>query len=250
MGNKHGLLSFIAGLAAIILLSGCGQSLHRGMVGNTYVSTARPAISLSVKDMPLMLAGRGICNMEWTGMMGGLPVQVWLAVYGQGGLDPMAITAQAQLPTGWVWDGIMRQPFSVDDSVEVFNGVNYQGCTYIINSANDPFGLLAPATQPDGQPQLWIARTYMARYNFNNDKIILQYREPLPSDITSLTALPLGRGDYLLAFAERARSCFIVAAPPANAAEATDGYANEIQWEKMGQNFLGSVSRNEALFTR
>lgn len=233
-----------------VLLYGCGQALHRGMIGNTYVSTARPAISLSVTDLPLLMAGKGMCNMDWTGMLGGLPVQVWLAVYGQGGLAPMAITAQAQLPQGWIWDGIMRQPFSVDDSVEVFNGVNYQACTFIVNPASDPFGALVTGSQADGQPQQWLVRAFAARYNFNNDKIILQYREPLPDGITSLTALPLGHGDLLTNFAERARKTFVVAAPPANANEAQEGYASDIQWDKMGQNFLGTVSRNEALFSR
>lgn len=31
------------------------------------------------------------------------------------------------------------------------------------------------------------------RFNFDSDKIVLEYREPLPEDITSITALPLGR---------------------------------------------------------
>lgn len=220
------------------------------MVGQMYVSTARPAISLEAKGMPLLTAGSGFCNLFWSGMLGGLNIQVWLAAYGEGGLSPLAIVAQAQTPQGWYWDGIMRQPFSVNDSVEVFNGTDYQACTFIVNPANDPFGNLVTGVQPDGQPQLWLTRSFAARYNFNNDKIILQYREPLPAAITSLTALPLGYGDYLQQFEQRARSAFTVGNAPQNVSGIVSGYANDIQWQYMGQEFLGTVSKYENLQMR
>ena len=43
------------------------------------------------------------------------------------------------MPQGWYWDGIMRRPFSVDEGVEeVFDGVGYQACTYIMDNGRDP----------------------------------------------------------------------------------------------------------------
>lgn len=245
--SNYKLLAIIA--LFILTLAGCMGALQRGMMGETYISTARPAISLSVNNMPLMTAGRGMTNLFWSGMAGGLTIDVWLAVYGTGGLAPMAIVAQAQTPQGWYWDGIMRRPFSVDDSVEVFNGVSYQACTFIVDPANDPFGELVTGVQPDGQPQLWLTRAYAARYNFNDDKIILEYREPLPQGVTTLTALPLGQGNLLLEFAERARNAFVVGPAPANPQGVVQNYAQGIQWQFMGQNFLGTVSQN-AVFNR
>lgn len=232
-------------LACCIALCGCAQSLQRGMLDNAYISTSRPSISVKAKDLPLMASGEGICNMYDTGMLGGLTVQMWIAVYGTGGLAPMAITAQAQVPSNWYWNGMMSRPFSVDNGTAAFNGVTYEAWTYIVDPAKDPFGAYVSGIQPDGQPQLWVARAFAARFNFNVDKIILEYREPLPPAITSLTALPLGYGDFLLQFAERARNAFIVGPAPVDPAGVQRGYIRGMQWQFMGQGFLGSVTQND-----
>lgn len=227
------------------LLAGClGGSLQRGMLGNAYVSTARPSITVEAKNMPLLTAGRGLCNMAWSGMAAGLPIEVWLAVYGQGGLSPLAIVAQAQTPEGWYWDGIMNPPFSVDVGTETFGGVSYQASTFIVNPARDPFGQLVTGVRADGQPQLWIVRAFAARYNFNDDKIIMEYREPLPDGVTELTNLPLGQADLLRGIAQRARETFSVGPGPVNPSGVVRGYANNVQWQYMDQKFLGSASQN------
>lgn len=243
--SKKAVLLLLAGF----LLWGCSQSLQRGMLGTTYISTARPAISIAVPNMPLMLSGEGTANMFWTGVLGGLPIDLWLAVYGTGGLAPMAIVAQAQVPQNWIWDSDMIKPFSVDHGNEAFGGTDYQACTFIVNPQKDPFGALVTGVQADGQPQLWLVRAFQARYNFNQDKIILQYREPLPQGITSLTALPLGQDKLLQEFAQRARQAFAVGALPAENIKTQSGYAEGIQWQYMEQNFLGTVSRLD-LFLR
>lgn len=236
-------LSLALLLSFPLLMSACADALQRGLLGQAYISTARPSITLEAKNMPLMTGGRGMANLQWTGMLGGLTIDVWLAVYGEGGLSPLAIVAQAQVPSGWYWDSIMRRPFSVDEGTEVFNGVAYQACTFIIDPAQDPFGTLVTGVKPDGSPQRWMVRAFAARYNFNDDKIIMEYREPLPDGIESLTALPLGSGDLLLSFAQRAREAFQVSNGPKNPQGVTDPYANAIQWQYMGQGFLGSASQ-------
>lgn len=243
ISTRRRLLPALLSLALLAVACGCTGALQRGMLGTRYVSTARPNISLEARNMPLLTAGQGMPSLLWTDMLGGLPIQVWLAVYGTGGLAPMAIVAQAQTPQGWYWDGIMRRPFSVDEAVEVFDGVGYQACTFIVDPANDPFGALVTAVRPDGQPQRWMVRAFAARYNFNDDKIIMEYREPLPDGVETLTALPLGQADLLAGFEQRARDAFVVSAAPADLAGLKTGYAQGVQWQFMGQSFLGTASR-------
>lgn len=240
---------FFAILAiALLALPGCMNALQRGMLGNAYISTARPSITLEANDMPLLTAGEGTCNLAWSDMLGGLPITVWLAVYGQGGLAPMVIMAQAQTPEGWHWDGILRRPFSINDSVEVFNGQDYQACTFIIdNMERDPFGSLVTGVTTEGTPQPWLVRAYAARYNFNVDKIIMEYREPLPPYITSLSQLPYGQSDFIRNFEQRARDAMRVAPGPANPTGVKTSYANNIQWQYMGQSFLGTTSQDSTL---
>lgn len=240
-------LTLLILLSFPLALAGCSEALQRGLMGQSYISTARPSITLGVKNMPLLTGGQGMASLENTGMLGGLTVDVWLAAYGEGGLSPLAIVAQAQLPQGWYWDGILQSPFSVDQGAETFNGVSYQAWTYVIDPADDAFGALVTGVKPDGSPQKWMVRAYAARYNFNQDKIILQYREPLPEGIESLSSLPLGQGDLLIAFAQRARDAFQVSDGPKDPSGVTDPYANDIRWKYMGQDFLGSASQYPVL---
>lgn len=232
--------------------AGCTGAQQRGMLGSMYVSTARPAIAMEAKNLPLRTAGRSVVNLTWSSVLGGLPVQVWLAVYGATGpQSPMAIVAQAEVPDGWYWDGIMRRPFSVDEGVEIFDNVAYQACTYIVDGNRDPFGaLVKDVPTADGQESVrWIARGFAARYNFNEDKIILEYREPLPAEITSLSALPFGQADFVRGFEQRAREAFIVGPLPSGTLQIKQGYAQGIQWQYMDQRFLGTVSKYDIFST-
>lgn len=236
-------------LLSLVLLCGCADALQRGMLDEAYISTARPSITVAVPAMPLMASGQATANLFWTGMMGGLNVEMWIAVYGEGGLAPLAIVAQAQTPQGWHWDGMMRQPFSVDEGIEIYDGVEYQACTFIVNPASDPFGYLVTGVQTDGQPQLWLTRSFQARYNFNVDKMIYEYREPLPEGVTDLSALPFGQAALLADFAQRARSAFNVSAGPKNPQGVKDGYIQGLQMKYMGQKFLGTASPDAIINT-
>ncbi|MBD5538769.1 MAG: DUF4851 domain-containing protein, partial [Desulfovibrio sp.] len=236
-------VALVLAVVLVAALIGCRGALQRGILGSAYVSTARPDIAIEAVDMPLLTGGRGSASLIWSDMLGGLPIQMWLAVYGQGGLSPLAIVAQAAVPQGWYWDSIWPHIQSVDVGVEVFGGVAYQACTYIVDPSRDPFSGLVTTVQPDGSPQLWLARYFAARFNFNDDKIIMEYREPLPEGVVSLSALPYGQADLLAGFAQRARDAFAVRTAPQSLAGLQTGYIQGILWQYMGQNFLGSASK-------
>lgn len=236
-------MAFILALVLMTALMGCKGALQRGMLGSTYVSSARPDIAIAARNMPLLTAGRGTASLIWSDMLGGLPIDMWLAVYGQGGLAPLAIAAQASVPQGWYWDSIWPHPQSVDEAVEVFNGVDYQACTYIVDPALDPFSGLITSVHPDGSPQLWLARYFAARFYFNDDKIILEYREPLPEGVESLSALSYGQSEMLADFEQRARAAFVVSVAPQNPGNVNTSFIQGIRWKYLGQNFLGTASK-------
>ncbi len=236
-------LALVLVVALVAAVAGCRGALQRGMLGTAYVSTARPDIAIEARNMPLMTAGRGMASLIWSDMLGGLPIQMWLAVYGEGGLAPLAVVAQAAVPQGWYWDSITSHPQSVDETVETFGGVGYQACTFIVDPARDPFSGLVTAVHPDGSPQLWLARSFAARFNFNDDKIIMEYREPLPEGVESLAALPFGHSELLAGFEQRARDAFAVSVAPQELAGVKTGFIQGIRWQSMGQNFLGTASR-------
>ncbi len=227
----------------LVLTTGCNAALQRGMVGPVYVSTARPAISLAVKDMPLIAGGQGQANLDWTGVMGGLPVSVWMAAYGQGQpRSPLAIVAQVELPQGWYWNSDSTPPFSVDQATEVIGDTPFVACTFIVDSSRDPFAQLA-GVQQDMPPMRWLVRSFTSRFNFNTDKVILEYREPLPPQMEFLEVLTIGQTDQLKAFEQRARSAFAVGAVPGNLTGLADPYIQNVRWQFMDQRFLGTASR-------
>ena len=192
----------------------------------------------------------GASRLTSSGAMGGLIVDSWITVYGKGdGVSPLAIVAHGEVPDGWYWDGIMRHPFSIDEGVETIGGVGFQACTYVTSEKRDAFLPLedpegARILAQDGQPpRRWLARMFANRFDFDNDKIVLEYREPLPEDITSITALPLGRADYIAAFEQRAREAFVVETSGIPAAGIMQQRGiGALQWRYMDETFWGTVS--------
>lgn len=220
------------------------------MQGNAYVSTARPAISMKAVGMPLITGGEGNPNLNWTGVVGGLPVRMWVAVYGKGTVQsPLAVVALADAPTGWYWDSDGYRPFSVDKGVEIYNNVGYDACTYIVSGKQDPFAAVAGATD-ESKPSSWLARSFAARYNFNDTKVVMEYREPLPENLAGQQNLTNGQTDQLRAFEQRAHAAFAVAPLPENLADIKRGYAKNILWQYMDQRFLGTVSQYDVLSTK
>ena len=174
-------------LCLVIMLAGCVAGQQRGLVGDTYVSSSQPALALKARDLPLMGSMTGASRLTSSGAMGGLLVDSWVTVYGKGdGASPLAIVAHGEVPNGWYWDGIMRHPFSINEGVETIGGVGFQACTYVTSEKRDAFLPLedpegARILAQDGQPpRRWLARMFANRFNFDSDKIVLEYREPRP----------------------------------------------------------------------
>ena len=240
---------FCLTLCLVALMAGCTGAQQRGMQGNAYVSTARPGISMQAVNMPLITGGEVSVNLDGSGVIGGLPLNAWLAVYGKGDpQSPMAIVAMAEVPEGWYWDSDGQRPFSVDKGVEVFNNVGYAACTYIVDSKKDPFSVVA-GLNDESKPMRWLVRGFAARYNFNDIKVVMEYREPLPENLAGQQALADSMTDQLKAFEQRANAAFAVAAVPQNTSGIINGYANNIRSQYFDQRFLGTVSKYE-IFTR
>ena len=235
-----------AAAALLVLAAGCTSALQRGMQGDAYVSTARPAISMKAVGMPLITGGEGTASLNGTGALGGLPVRTWLAVYGKGSArDSLAVVALADAPYGWYWDSDGYRSFSVDKGVEIFNNVGYDACTYIVSGKYDPFAAVAGV--PEGATTSWLARSFAARYNFNDTKLVMEYREPLPENFAGLKTLPSGQTEQLRAFEQRAHAAFAVGPLPENLSGIQRSYAKNILWQYMDQRFLGTVSQYDVI---
>ena len=237
----------LALLAACCLTACTLVSQQRGVVDGRYVSSTRPAISVGVNNsLPLTAAGRGNAYLKDDVLISGLPINMWIATYGNAQTKAMAVIAQAEVPPNWFWDGDMRRPLSINEAVEVIDGQDFQACTFTENRSRSPFARIA-ASATDSGPEVWVVRAFAARFNGDRDKIILEYREPLPADIPDISTMPYGRGGFIAEFEERAKKVFCIGLPP-KGITVPQAFAQGIQWQYIGKKFLGTASRNERLY--
>ena len=237
----------LAVLTACFLTACTLAGQQRGVVDGRYVSTTRPAISVGINNsLPLTAAGRGNAYLKDDVLISGLPVDMWIATYGNAQTKAMAIIAQAEVPPNWFWDGDMRRPLSINERVEIIDGQAFQACTFTENISRSPFGRIT-ASATDSGPEIWVVRAFATRFNGDRDKIILEYREPLPADITDIGAMPYGRGNFIGEFEERAKKVFSISLPPKGII-VPQAFAQGIQWQYLGKKFLGTASRNERLY--
>lgn len=230
-------------LGLLALMAGCTGALQRGMQNTAYVSTARPAISIKAVNMPLLTGGETSVSLDGAGVIGGLPLHAWVAVYGKGDpQSPMAIVGLAEVPRGWYWDSDGQRPFSVDKGVEIFNNDGFAASTYIVDSKRDAFSALAGLTD-EAKPMRWLTRGFAARYNFNDTKVILEYREPLPENLAGQESLTESQTDQLRAFEQRASAAFAVASVSEYMTGITEGYAKNIRGQYLDHRFWGTASK-------
>ncbi|MDO5536409.1 MAG: DUF4851 domain-containing protein [Desulfovibrionaceae bacterium] len=242
----HCGLFLILGLA--LLVSGCVAGQQRGMAGSIYVSTSRPALAVSAPALALKTAGRGTGTLYKPNMGGGVNVTVRTAVYASAPNAPMALVTHAELPSeNWIWTTIYPRVGGINLRPEVIGGQGFTAFTYLVPCRNDPFGGLAGETPEEGQQAYWLARYFAARVNFNQDKIILEYREPAPAGLVSLETIPYGMTEDLAAFEERARKAFETTDPEALRDQVRDGYPDGVRWHYMSDLYLGDVLLREPI---
>lgn len=247
-------MKFLTSCVALLLfvLAGCTAAQQRGMVGTTYVSTSRPAFSATAKQLPLLAAGFGRASLNEPGVIGGLNVDAWIAVYGKGdGNSPLAIVAQGELDDPWSWNNALYHPFAIHEGADMLNGLGVQTCTYMVGESRDAF---LPFMYPHGTSvkkeeetpaRRWIARVFACRTDFNKGKIIFEYREPLPEGMASLTSVPYGMADVIPAFEERARQAFEINLSPAKPVEVRQEYLAGLDWQYLDERFWGTVFFND-----
>ncbi|MEG2173079.1 MAG: DUF4851 domain-containing protein [Desulfovibrionaceae bacterium] len=231
-------------VGCMLLLSACaGQK--KGMEGASLVSSSRPSIDISVPALPLRTSGFTVANVTTSDSLGGVPVNTWLAVYGGTTLtQPMAVTAIAVAPPQYYWDSDLTHIFSTDRSIALYNAQGFSACTYIIDGAHDAFISLLPVENAKNVKLL--ARRFALRTNFDETKITMEYREPLPADITNVADMAMYDRKFLDAFEKRAYESFMVQPFISSATPISNSYVNNVQTRFMNTNFLGTMTRYDA----
>ena len=236
-------IAILACLLGLCCAAACAP-LQRGMDGAVYVSSAKPAFSVAVPDLPLRTAGVLTAAVTSDDSLGGVPVRAWMAVYGGNTLEqPMAIVAQAEVAEPWYWDSDLSRVFSVDKGTAVLGDRLFQACTYIVQGDNDAFTPLV--RHADDTPVRWIVRRLASRTDFDQGKITLEYRESLPTDYVSLVSLPHGGNTFLRNFAQRAEKAFQFASLPIRLGKVSSQYTEGIRVRYLNANFFGTMSRHD-----
>lgn len=228
---KKSFLTLVCCLS--LCLCACVAGQQRGTLGQNYISTSSPRISLGVVDsMPMVSSGRAyvLLNDQFFGPN----VDTWMALYGNLQNGPMAVIAHAEVKEPWYWDSVSPRIQSVDAGFELVGDKGFDAWTYIMQDKRNPF----VAESGDGK---WLVRAYAQRTDFDHGKIVMEYRERLPEGVTSLTSLPFGQDSLLKDFAQRARAVFVTAAVP-DGVSVTTGPLRNVRVQYIDQHFLGTVS--------
>ena len=191
----------------VVAISAC-TPFYRGFEGSTLVSPARPDVSVSVVDMPMLAHGQ-IAPFLNTDQGYQFP-ETLVSVYGTDAASPVAIVALSFVPSNaWEWDPLsFSGPMAQQNMGTVFGGESFYGSVRIVNGAKDPF---APLFAPEDQ---WASLDWL---------------------------------EAVQAFRERAAKVFHVQYGEAPMPKDEAPYIKTLNARYMG-NFLGSMSVKEPLF--
>ena len=201
----------------VVAISAC-TPFYRGFEGSTLVSPARPDVSVSVVDMPMLAHGQ-IAPFLNTDQGYQFP-ETLVSVYGTDAASPVAIVALSFVPSNaWEWDPLsFSGPMAQQNMGTVFGGESFYGLVQRFACLND----------------------------FRRSKLILEYREPLPASLKGVSEVPV-YNEAVQAFRERAAKVFHVQYGEAPMPKDEAPYIKTLNARYMG-NFLGSMSVKEPLF--
>ena len=99
----------------------------------------------------------------------------------------------------------------------------------------------------DNGPAYWIARYFARVVDFRLGKIILEYREPAPQGMVSLSGNPVGQSGFVSQFEKRAEKAFSLGTP-GSVGQITNSRPADIRWAFMRDEFLGDCTENQPDF--
>ncbi len=227
------------------------NGLKRGVDGSTYVSTGKPSFSVAVPSLPLRTSGSINASITTSNNLGGVPINAWIAVYGGDNIEqPMAIISQASIKSPYYFDYNSIKFNSIARENVSMGKFNFQACTYLItNMQKNAFVALTPGladiNKDNEQKTYIIVRSFATRTDFDEGKIILEYREKAPDNFEDIKALPFGAQTFLEEFNKRAMSAFVFDAQNYNDQNIKNIYAQGIATRYLDENFWGSVSYHD-----
>lgn len=228
----------------VVAISAC-TPFYRGFEGSTLVSPARPDVSVSVVDMPMLAHGQ-IAPFLNTDQGYQFPETLVLRIrngrrVSRSHCGPF-LCAQQQLGE---WTRCPSAAMAQQNMGTVFGGESFYGSVRIVNGAKDPF---APLFAPEDQWASldWLVQRFACLNDFRRSKLILEYREPLPASLKGVSEVPV-YNEAVQAFRERGGPRCSTSSRGAPMPKDEAPYIKTLNARYMG-NFLGSMSVKEPLF--
>ncbi len=248
MQNFGGKFSLFLVLTGLVLLAAC-TPLRRGFDGNTLVSPVRPSFSVSPcpdLSLPLLAAGQ-IRPFVYTASGYALP-ETLAAVYGTTEKAPLAISVLSFVPNDiWTWDlPSYSYPDGPISSQVALGGEVFSGSLHIIEGEKDAFTpVVCGGDEEKRRIVRWLAQRYSRLFFFQQAKLILEYREPLPASLSRFVpgeVIPVWN-EEVRAFQARAEAVFCLQTPYEGPPVQSAPYIKALDGKVLG-SYLGSLSRN------
>ena len=219
------------------------MELYRGLDASTnaFVSTAYPPVLVQPSDEFQNVAHGSLYVhvAEGDGMLKNIPVDAWYALYRSERAQMAVIVAQCS--DQWIWEistlGVEYQRLQV---LRSYYGDGSRDATlnvYVRTGSRDPW---MPIFAEYGSS--WEGDVLVARYEWctshDTDKLLVEYREPLPAPKEEL----LGRQTLITEFLERAQAAFSLAPVPETVAKGSNRRNLSIS-DRLLAPVIGSVTR-------
>lgn len=196
-------------MASSLLLSGCaGSALYRGMdADGAFVSTASPSVAVQpAEGFKVVTSGKTLCRVPVEDSFNTLiTADVWYALAAKDGAQLVSVLGECD--SDWVWGvravGVDFQRLPV---LYEYNGVESDSAmlrVYVRPGRLDPW---MPMFRQSGGG--WDGDVLVARYEWlggaDQDKLIVEYREPAPAMPETFAVRTAEMG----AFLDRAKAAF------------------------------------------